>query len=254
MSIVRKIRSLSLSIALLSIALVAQPVESQPTADSNFSVPTYLPLNYVPTRDVTPPRFLRIEPDGVKNTSDYFDQIMVATNNRVFRFNKLPIPVFIEPNQPDYVSAIAKALATWQLRTGGAIRFVPAQNRANARITVIWSHLGLPADPSSTEFGAHTITEWTVKTGPFSSQKTGSVKPQIIEVNQDVIDARSVEHRVPLLQNLVTHELGHAIGLIGHSTERGDMMFRETDEFSRISQRDLNTLQKIYSRNCDFPL
>jgi len=215
----------------------------------------YLPLsNYLPSLDVTPPHFLRIEQDGVRNTSDFFDQVMLATSNRIFRFKTMPIPVFIEPNQAGYVSAVRKALDTWENRTNSMIKFVPAANRQQARITVIWSHLGIPTDKSITEFGAHTITEWKVKTGPFDSQKTGTVKPQIIEVNLDVIDPRDPDHKLPLLQNLVTHELGHAIGLMGHSPERGDMMYRDTDEYSRISQRDLNTLQKIYSRQCDFPL
>lgn len=241
------VSSASLVVALASIltssALAQAPARNQ-----------YLPLNYLPALDVTPPHFLRIEQDGVRNTSDFFDQVMLATSNRIFRFNVMPIPVFIQSNQPSYVGAVRKALDTWENRTNGMIKFVPAADKQQARITVIWSHLGIPTDRSVTEFGAHTITEWKVKTGPFASQKTGTVNPQIIEVNLDVIDPRDADHKLPLLQNLVTHELGHAIGLMGHSPERGDMMFKDTDEYSRISQRDLNTLQKIYSRKCDFPL
>ncbi|CAN5448261.1 hypothetical protein BH10CYA1_BH10CYA1_44730 [soil metagenome] len=229
----------------LGVAASAQtPVQNQ-----------YLPLSsYLPTLDVTPPHFLRIEQDGVRNTSDFFDQVMLATSNRIFRFNTMPIPVFIQPNQSGYVTAVRKALETWENRTNSMIKFVPAASQQQARITVIWSHLGIPADKSVTEFGAHTITEWKVKTGPFASQKTGAVNPQIIEVNLDVIDPRDPDHKLPLLQNLLTHELGHAIGLMGHSPDRGDMMYKDTDEYSRISQRDLNTLQKIYFRKCDFPM
>lgn len=215
----------------------------------------YFPVsNYLPPLDVMPPQFLRIEPDGVRNTSDFFDQVMLATSNRIFRFNTMPIPVFIDPAPADYVGAVEKALQTWETRTNSMIRFVRAPSQQQARITVIWSHMGIPADRSATEFGAHTITEWKVKTGAFASQKTGTVKPQYIEVNLDVIEPRDADHKLPLLQNLVTHELGHALGVMGHSPQRGDMMFRDTDEYSRISQRDLNTLQKIYSSKCVFPL
>jgi hypothetical protein len=230
------------------------PVAVAQTAPQN----QYLPLsNYLPALDVAPPRLLRIEPDGPKNTSDYFAQVMLGTTNRIFKFNAMPIPVYIQPNQPGYVSACNKALETWEIRTNSMIKFAPVGSQPQARISIIWSHLGMPADPSSTEFGAHTITEWKVKTGgmfPGNTQRTGTVTPQIVEVNLDVIEARKPEQQLPLLQNLITHELGHAIGIIGHSPERGDMMYTETDEFSRISQRDLNTLQKIYSRKCDFPL
>lgn len=247
----------NLSSALVSSVLVVVALASILTISALAQTPArnqYLPLNYLPALDVTPPHFLRIEQEGVRNTSDFFDQVMLATSNRIFRFNMMPIPVLIQSNQPSYVSAVRKALETWENRTNGMIKFVPAASQQQARITVIWSHLGIPTDRSVTEFGAHTITEWKVKTGPFASQKTGTVNPQIIEVNLDVIDPRDADHKLPLLQNLVTHELGHAIGLMGHSPERGDMMFKDTDEYSRISQRDLNTLQKIYSRKCDFPL
>lgn len=232
-------------IASTSVCAVAQgPGQSQ-----------YFPVwQYLPSLDVTPPHFLRIEQDGVRNDSDFFDQVMLATSNRIFRFETMPIPYFIETAPPDYVDAVKKALQTWETRTNSMIKFVPVASQQQARITIIWSHMGIPADRNATEFGAHTITEWKVKTGPFASQKTGTVKPQYIEVNLDVIDPRDADHKLPLLQNLVTHELGHALGLMGHSPDRGDMMFRDTDEYSRISQRDLNTLRKIYSRKCDFPL
>ncbi len=233
-----------------SVALPQRAVLAQSSGQNQ-----YFPLSqYLPSLDVTPPRFLRIELDGVQNNSDFFDQVMLATSNRVFRFTSMPIPVFIDPAPADYIAAVKRAFQTWETRTNSMIRFAPAADRQQARITVIWSHMGIPADRSATEFGAHTITEWTVKTGPFASQKTGTVKPQYIEVNLDVIDPRDADHKLPLLQNLVTHELEHAIGLMGHSPDRGDMMYRDTDEYSRISQRDLNTLQKIYSRKCDFPL
>lgn len=241
------------SFILSSACFSGAPAISQTAAQNQ-----HLPLsNYLPSLDLVPPHFKRIEQDGSKSRSDYFDQIMLGTSNRIFRFNAVPIPIFIQANQPAYVEACAKALQTWEGRTNAMIKFAQVGSQTQSRISIIWSHLGIPADRSSTEFGAHTITEWKVKTGgvfPLSWQKTGTVAPQIIEVNLDVIDAREPEHRLLLLQNIVTHELGHALGLIGHSQDRGDMMFKDTDEYSRVSQRDLNTLQKIYSRKSDFAL
>ncbi len=251
------IRYQSVSLLLISVYWLGSIAIAQPVAQTS-GPNQYLPLsNYLPPIDVAPPHFLRIEQDGFKPATDYFDQIMLGTSGRVFRFNAMPIPVFIQPNQPTYVDACNKALQTWETRTNSMIKFAPVGAQPQARISIIWSHLGMPSDRSSTEFGAHTITEWKVKTGglfPFASQKTGTVAPQIIEVNLDVIEAREPDHRLLLLQNILTHELGHALGLIGHSPERGDMMFKDTDEYSRISQRDLNTLQKLYSRKGDFPL
>ncbi len=78
--------------------------------------------------------------------------------------------------------------------------------------------------------------------------------PQVIEVNLDLIYSKMPEQRYLLCKNILAHELGHALGLLGHSPEKGDLMFSVTDEYSRLSQRDLNTLQKLYERKVDVPL
>ncbi len=220
----------------------------------------YLPASsYLPLLDLTPPRFQRIEPDdGTQVVSDYYEQVMAATNHHVFRFVKIPITVYIKPTEdPYYAGACLRAFRNWELRSNGLVRFAQVTDPAQGRIRVIWSHLGMPNDPTATEFGAHTITEWhrdPASTVAFFSKRTGTVAPQTIEVNLDTIAARDADLRLLLLQNVVTHELGHALGIIGHSPDRGDMMYKDTDEFSRISQRDLNTLRKLYGQRADFVL
>ena len=56
------------------------------------------------------------------------------------------------------------------------------------------------------------------------------------------------------LQAVFLHELGHAIGLYGHSENKGDVMFLDEKASKKvppavniISQRDLNTLKRVYS-------
>ncbi len=81
-----------------------------------------------------------------------------------------------------------------------------------------------------------------------------SVEPQIIEVNLDLVYSRERGHSPFGFENVVTHELGHALGLLGHSPMRADLMFSETDETSRLSQRDINTIRKLYQMKVDIPL
>jgi predicted Zn-dependent protease len=76
----------------------------------------------------------------------------------------------------------------------------------------------------------------------------------VIEVNLDVLYGHDNEVRLLLLKNIATHELGHALGMLGHSKQEGDMMFDVTDEHSRLSQRDINTLSRLYQRKADIPL
>jgi len=41
---------------------------------------------------------------------------------------------------------------------------------------------------------------------------------------------------------------------MGHSDDRLDLMYPDTDELSRISRRDVNTLMRLYQRKADIPL
>ena len=52
------------------------------------------------------------------------------------------------------------------------------------------------------------------------------------------------------LYSIILHEIGHAIGLSGHSKSKGDIMFFSTATYLNgegiISNRDKNTVKKIY--------
>ncbi|HEY9870866.1 MAG TPA: matrixin family metalloprotease [Candidatus Obscuribacterales bacterium] len=231
------------------------------------------PLAEVPLVNIAPPRFFRIEPPNVKEkiTGDYFAEIMQATRGRVFRFKTMPIPVFITPyKESKFTDACIKGFEDWEEKTQGAVRFVQVDDPEKARIRVIWSHLGMAADARGCTLGAHTITQWkqrppgslaVVGVGPVPVPvyvpKLGpkySVKPQVIEVNLDLIMSKHAEIRYLILQNVVAHELGHALGLLGHSPHKTDLMYPVTDEHSRLSTRDINTIVRLYEQKVDVPL
>jgi predicted Zn-dependent protease len=76
----------------------------------------------------------------------------------------------------------------------------------------------------------------------------------VIEVNLDVLYGHDADIRDLLLKNIATHELGHALGMLGHSPKESDMMYTVTDEHSRLSQRDINTVTRLYQKKADIPL
>lgn len=225
----------------------------------------------IPVPNTFPPHFFRITPAGDPlPDSDYLASVLSASKNRIFRFNSMPIPVYITPlADTSLVRAARESFFDWESR-GAKVKFVEVNNEKDARIKVVWSRLGNNSDGNDCTLGAHTITKWTKHPPgqlsivsisaipvPIYIPRLGakySVPPQVIEVNLDLIYSKMAEQRYVLCKNILAHELGHALGLLGHSPDKGDLMYSVTDEYSRLSQRDLNTLQKLYERKVDVPL
>lgn len=182
---------------------------------------------------------------------DYFDQIE-STPLGYLIWSKFPVKVYLEkPSRVDtevasdrrfqaWVTTVRKAIAEWNV-------YLPLQeidNQAAADILIMRS----PAPREiklNPETGLYDLPRAiAAQTNyDFYLQENKSVIAHHMAIN---IDPSSLG--LSLLAT-VRHELGHALGIWGHSpTEADALYYSQVREPQPISPRDINTLVRIYQQ------
>lgn len=98
----------------------------------------------------------------------------------------------------------------------------------------------LPDDTGLTVFSGQETVEGTWKYG--NSDKTGfrlkgQVKVFIVQRSGKSLDG---------YKKTTTHELGHALGWIGHSSNSSDIMYFDASEVTNLTTRDKRHLKQVY--------
>ncbi|MDR3615738.1 MAG: tetratricopeptide repeat protein [Candidatus Obscuribacterales bacterium] len=183
------------------------------------------------------------------NSSDYFAE--VTSQSGVFKWpaKKMPVKVYIKQlsateaaSMPGYRANFPSILKTcfedWAHASGGLIRFTYVDS-SGADIDCIWT-----ADASqfanSAEAGETRL----------SMSKSG----KIVHGNIELLTV-PMEQTLPLTDNrlrkISLHEVGHVLGLTGHTRNPDDIMFftpvEIADHHTELKSRDINTLVRLYS-------
>lgn len=177
-------------------------------------------------------------------------------NNEILRWDagKFPLNVFIQNNSttapPYFQQQIQKAFMQWQASTGKFIRFKFIDNEKYANIFV-------SINPSTdmkkcTEADCKYTVAYT----------TPTIRGNLLK-KMDIFFYDSNNLGQPFsakeIYNTALHEIGHALGIMGHSENKNNLMFMEENpnekdnkfdllrsDFQAISPADLNTLTLLY--------
>lgn len=141
---------------------------------------------------------------------------------------KKRIKVWVQPTP--YSQGVYNAFREWMIAGGGCFRFVDATSEKNADIRVYFvERLG----------GSKAGITKHVSSGKYmlSADITIGYKDLHQEriLSQDEVYATAV------------HEIGHALGIMGHSSNRNDIMYPNTNVVGiHASARDFNTIREFY--------
>ena len=188
--------------------------------------------------------------DATTTPTDYFDYITLFSDGRITRFTEMPIKVYISPviKESPYLPELRYAMNEWETTTNELIRFQEITTPENADIRVSWGYSSF-MEIHDTRLGSAQLKRI------HNSQTTDKdnkdhIRVEIIlilEGDENIKELSEVEMRTVCL-----HEFGHAIGLWGHSPHAGDICY-PTATAQHPSQRDLNTLRKLYNTAIDTP-
>jgi Flp pilus assembly protein TadD/predicted Zn-dependent protease len=174
--------------------------------------------------------------------SDYFAE---TTQRAIVKWDpaQMPISVYIEKDskatdfKPSYPDLAAQSFQAWESVSNDKIKFKFVEQPNSADIKLRWS--ANSKDVSQPAEGG----EAKVARGPDG---IGNVSITILTV----LPVKELLVNDALIHYICLHEIGHALGMVGHSSRAGDIMYCSLPmdyEKRTLSDRDAKTLQHLYS-------
>ncbi len=169
---------------------------------------------------------------------------LVNTDGLRWSSAKMPLTVFIHPGQcrdyqPAFEQALIEAFTMWDQETRGAVKFTRTFNPNGADIVCNWTDDPnvIISDATGNEGGRCTPT----------ASHGAYIHADLAFLTYRGADKQ--KHTPAGIKAIALHEIGHAIGLAGHSDHHKDIMYFVGHEGVRpiLSYRDVNTATLLYT-------
>lgn len=149
------------------------------------------------------------------------------------------IQVYVAPGRASYKNIVANAMNQWSRASGGRIAWTLTGNPSSADYTIGWTSAQREVS-AGTEAG---LTTTDTLVNPYTGAETiDHARTRILTRynGRQLSDAEIAETTL--------HEIGHALGLEGHSTNPRDIMYYAAASGQHgLTARDMNTIQRLYN-------
>ena len=176
--------------------------------------------------------------------SDYFFECTNSANGRITYFDRHQISVFSAPIPlethvvPTYEQLLVDVLKLWEDATHNMVTFRIISERQSADIRIDWTHQRR-SNNLSKNVGEATL---------LRTQSGFHVEIKALLRDRTTLSIVKPKQLTPIL----LHEIGHAIGLWGHSDDPKDVMF-DTPTVEKPSFRDIATWEKVRAKPISQP-
>ncbi len=183
---------------------------------------------------------------------DYLDALVVQHGAGRWPRQTFPLKVFVEksegiPGVPsDSMGMLETSFNAWNKASGGILPAQFVSKSKQADITVRWTN---KPDKVSAHDGVHMEQGITrVMTAVIPGAQIGTIRSAdilLLTVSRETGEPISEDD----MKGVCLHEIGHALGLGGHSSNSADTMYFSTSarQLPALSHRDKTTIARLYS-------
>jgi tetratricopeptide (TPR) repeat protein len=181
------------------------------------------------------------KPRSSKGKDNYIDEIASKGASR-WSESQMPLSVYIKSGEgiahyrDSFGDILKQSFAAWADASEGSISFTFTDNEKRAAIRCSW--VDDPKELSNSMEGGEAI--------PQRNNKGEMDRTSILILTRGSSDG--TEPTDAHIRQVCLHEIGHALGLCGHSSQPGDVMFAvaAAKPHDQLSERDKKTICMLY--------
>lgn len=180
--------------------------------------------------------------NSFSQSDGYFQRIAMVSDGRITRFTDTPISIY--PANADsignYLDDLKYAIKEWQDGSSGLVAFEIVDKPDGADILLSWSNK---------------IEEY-YREHPMGMAELHRINQEKYYVEMQICLRDPITGK-PLsndqMKIVLLHEIGHAIGLWGHSKDKNDVMYYASDKL-HLSENDISTVKTLYLYSNNHPI